>query len=163
MSWYRKRETIRIEDEAYCLLGIFEVNMPLIYGEGRRAFRRLQEEIAKRSNDLTLFAHNSKLDAATKRTELLAVSPRDFLPTFGRMDEEYNVVSNGIRFSEPVSLYQICIVAATETQSATTVHALWIGSNEQHHLLYLILQKFAPGKFSRHSNFPEIYFARGAA
>ncbi|KAM7210508.1 hypothetical protein V8F06_014108, partial [Rhypophila decipiens] len=45
MYWASHRQTTRIEDEAYCLMGIFEVNMPLIYGEGRRAFQRLQEAI----------------------------------------------------------------------------------------------------------------------
>ncbi len=45
MSWASKRETTRTEDMAYCLLGIFGVNMPLLYGEGKNAFRRLQREI----------------------------------------------------------------------------------------------------------------------
>ncbi|AEO64635.1 uncharacterized protein THITE_2142492 [Thermothielavioides terrestris NRRL 8126] len=56
MSWAAGRETTRLEDTAYCLLGIFDVNMPLIYGEGSKAFRRLQEEIIRQSNDLTIFA-----------------------------------------------------------------------------------------------------------
>ncbi|KAJ2975956.1 hypothetical protein NUW58_g8212 [Xylaria curta] len=56
MSWASKRKTTRIEDEAYCLLGLFGVSMPLIYGEGRKAFRRLQEEIIKQSDDETIFA-----------------------------------------------------------------------------------------------------------
>ncbi|KAH7083876.1 hypothetical protein FB567DRAFT_425731, partial [Paraphoma chrysanthemicola] len=56
MSWAAQRQTTRLEDLAYCLLGIFEVNMPLIYGEDLRAFRRLQEELIKRNNDLTVFA-----------------------------------------------------------------------------------------------------------
>ncbi|KAK5734988.1 hypothetical protein LTR17_008477 [Elasticomyces elasticus] len=38
MSWAARRVTARPEDEAYCLLGIFDVNLPLIYGEGGRAF-----------------------------------------------------------------------------------------------------------------------------
>jgi hypothetical protein len=42
MSWAADRETTRGEDLAYCLLGIFQVNMPLLYGEGERAFLRLQ-------------------------------------------------------------------------------------------------------------------------
>jgi hypothetical protein len=42
MTWASRRSTTREEDMAYCLLGIFEVNMPLLYGEGRRAFIRLQ-------------------------------------------------------------------------------------------------------------------------
>lgn len=57
MAWAAGRRTTRIEDAAYCLLGIFNVNMPLIYGEGYKAFQRLQEEIAmKMSGDMTLFA-----------------------------------------------------------------------------------------------------------
>jgi hypothetical protein len=48
LSWAAKRETTRKEDKAYSLLGIFDVYMPLIYGEGRdSAFRRLREEIDK--------------------------------------------------------------------------------------------------------------------
>jgi hypothetical protein len=56
MSWAARRKTTRTEDTAYCLLGIFEVNMPLLYGEGDRAFLRLQEEIMKVHGDLSLFA-----------------------------------------------------------------------------------------------------------
>jgi hypothetical protein len=59
MSWAACRQTTRVEDIGYCLLGIFDVNMPLIYGEGIKAFRRLQEEIVKRNNDLTIFAWES--------------------------------------------------------------------------------------------------------
>jgi hypothetical protein len=51
MSWASSRKTTRTEDLAYCLLGIFDVNMPLLYGEGKKAFRRLQEEIIKVSVD----------------------------------------------------------------------------------------------------------------
>jgi len=56
MSWASKRQTSRKEDTAYSLLGIFGVNMPLLYGEGEKAFRRLQEEIMKISHDQSLFA-----------------------------------------------------------------------------------------------------------
>jgi hypothetical protein len=56
MSWAAYRETTRVEDVAYCLMGIFGVNMPLLYGEGTKAFIRLQEEIIKDSEDQSLFA-----------------------------------------------------------------------------------------------------------
>ncbi|KAI0430149.1 hypothetical protein F5Y09DRAFT_238235 [Xylaria sp. FL1042] len=57
MSWAARRTTFREEDEAYCLLGIFNVNMPLIYGEGVKAFRRLQETLAREyPKDHSLFA-----------------------------------------------------------------------------------------------------------
>ncbi|KAF4807495.1 Vegetative incompatibility protein HET-E-1 [Colletotrichum siamense] len=56
MSWASGRETTRPEDLAYCLLGIFGVNMPMLYGEGKRAFLRLQQEIIKTTKDLSIFA-----------------------------------------------------------------------------------------------------------
>jgi hypothetical protein len=50
MSWATTRQTTREEDKAYSLLGIFDVYMPLIYGEGSEyAFKRLREEISKPS------------------------------------------------------------------------------------------------------------------
>lgn len=54
MSWIAGRETTREEDVAYCLLGLFDINMPLLYREGRKAFTRLQEEIIKQSTDHSL-------------------------------------------------------------------------------------------------------------
>lgn len=51
MAWASGRETRRVEDQAYCLLGIFDVSMPMLYGEGKRAFTRLQEEIMKNNSD----------------------------------------------------------------------------------------------------------------
>ncbi|KAH9940409.1 HET-domain-containing protein [Epithele typhae] len=56
MSWAARRKTTRIEDEAYCLFGLFGINMPTLYGEGHRAFFRLQEEILKSSTDMSLLA-----------------------------------------------------------------------------------------------------------
>lgn len=55
MSWAAKRCTSRREDSAYCLLGLFSINMPLLYGEGDRAFLRLQEEIIRVSDDHSVF------------------------------------------------------------------------------------------------------------
>jgi hypothetical protein len=56
MSWVYRKETIVKEDQAYCLLGLFDVNMPLLYGEGSSAFTRLQIEIANRTDDDSIFA-----------------------------------------------------------------------------------------------------------
>jgi hypothetical protein len=47
MSWAANRKTTRTEDKAYCLFGIFNIHIPLIYGEGDKAFNRLEEEINK--------------------------------------------------------------------------------------------------------------------
>ncbi|KAF3058392.1 Vegetative incompatibility protein HET-E-1 [Daldinia childiae] len=51
LAWAANRKTTRVEDMAYSLLGLLEVNMPLLYGEGDKAFLRLQEEIIKSRND----------------------------------------------------------------------------------------------------------------
>lgn len=72
MSWASKRNTTRLEDEAYCLLGLFDINMPLLYDEGSKAFNRLQEEILKVSSDQTIFAWNGP------ERQLLAPSPANF-------------------------------------------------------------------------------------
>ena len=56
LSWAANRETTRVEDRAYSLLGIFNINMPTLYGEGELAFRRLQEEIVRRVPDQSIFA-----------------------------------------------------------------------------------------------------------
>jgi len=63
MSWASDRKTSRIEDAAYCLLGIFDVNIPLIYGEGPKAFRRLQEAIMVSTYDQSLFAWGQFVDS----------------------------------------------------------------------------------------------------
>jgi hypothetical protein len=54
MSWPSKRETTRVVDMAYCLLDIFNVNMPLLYGEGDKAFTHVQEEFLKTQHDHSL-------------------------------------------------------------------------------------------------------------
>lgn len=66
MAWASKRNTTRMEDEAYSLMGLFDISMPVIYGEGRQAFVRLQQEIMKGTFDTTLFAWGSYLDSNLK-------------------------------------------------------------------------------------------------
>ncbi|KAF2092401.1 HET-domain-containing protein, partial [Rhizodiscina lignyota] len=56
MSWAASRECTRKEDEAYCLIGIFQLSMPPLYGEGSHAFRRLQQLISNYSIDQSIFA-----------------------------------------------------------------------------------------------------------
>ncbi|KAK3400830.1 hypothetical protein B0T20DRAFT_405325 [Sordaria brevicollis] len=83
MSWASSRVTTRPEDMAYCLLGIFDVQIPLLYGEGDKAFTRLQEEIVKETNDFSLFAWRITGDEEgsgqhQKHWGILAPSPREF-------------------------------------------------------------------------------------
>ncbi|KAF4838825.1 Vegetative incompatibility protein HET-E-1 [Colletotrichum tropicale] len=78
MSWAACRKSSTPEDIAYSLLGLFDVYMPVIFGEGKdRAFRRLQEEIVKHNNDSSLFAWTSDDDKYCRG--LFASSPDEFL------------------------------------------------------------------------------------
>lgn len=81
MSWASKRVTTRSGDMAYCLLGIFNVNMPLLYGEGKRAFIRLQEEIMRSSNDSSIFAWADNDLIHESSCGLLATMPAAFSST----------------------------------------------------------------------------------
>jgi hypothetical protein len=107
MSWASHRTTTRVEDEAYCLLGIFGINMPLLYGEGKRAFLRLQEEIIRRSTDQSLLAWGDERQGSS--IEILADSPRRFRRV-DYFDEQchlfhrpYAVTNNGLQMYATLS------------------------------------------------------------
>jgi hypothetical protein len=75
IHWVSGRQTSREEDLAYCMLGIFDVNMTLIYGEGmEKAFNRLQEQILRNSDDQSLFAWSKG-----NQESLLATDPTCFI------------------------------------------------------------------------------------
>ncbi|KAH8156519.1 hypothetical protein CIB48_g11729 [Xylaria polymorpha] len=94
MAWASQRQTTRIEDIAYCLLGLFDVNMPLIYGEGLKAFRRLQEEIIRQGIDPTLFAWQSgEPRLHGPYSSLLASSPAEFRESHNITPYEYGPIS----------------------------------------------------------------------
>jgi hypothetical protein len=92
MSWASQRETTRLEDTAYCLMGLFDVNMPLLYGEGEKAFNRLQEEIMKISSDHSLFAWRLNNHSSQTGLGLLAPSPSEFSfsSQIAQAGKEYN-------------------------------------------------------------------------
>ncbi|KAI1400907.1 HET-domain-containing protein [Hypoxylon fuscum] len=78
MSWAADRQTGREEDIAYCLIGIFNINMPLLYGEGSKAFARLQREIIKVSDDQSILAWDLRHPDTASLTTALAPSPAEF-------------------------------------------------------------------------------------
>lgn len=119
MSWAAMRQTTRIEDEAYCLLGIFDINLPLLYGEGRKAYQRLQEEIIRASATVDHsilawkipdawsiwsfdhFDENSPVEAST----LLAPSPwcfrdaQDIISWANPQAETFEITKTGLRIT----------------------------------------------------------------
>ncbi|KAI8624100.1 HET-domain-containing protein [Xylariaceae sp. FL1651] len=105
MSWAASRETTRPEDMAYCLMGIFSVNMPMLYGEGEeKAFLRLQEEIMKQSDDQSLFGWVDPTAAPDALHGLLATSPSMFLSSHSILPYEdweprtpYAMTNRGLR------------------------------------------------------------------
>jgi hypothetical protein len=104
LSWAARRQTTRIEDQAYCLLGLLDINMTLIYGEGEKAFRRLQDELIKKSADGSLFLWSRRMNAG-----ILAPSPSDFSPC-GRIiqtqidgiSHSWEMTHRGLRLTLPV-------------------------------------------------------------
>ncbi|CAH0050236.1 unnamed protein product [Clonostachys solani] len=98
MSWASHRETTRVEDKAYSLLGLFDINMPMIYGEGPRAFIRLQEEILRMTTDLSIFAWRSAPNSSSYRG-ILAESPAEF-----RLCGSIELNTDQFRFRDEISL-----------------------------------------------------------
>ncbi|KAI0325303.1 HET-domain-containing protein [Cubamyces sp. BRFM 1775] len=120
MSWAAGRKTTRPEDRAYSLMGIFGVNMPILYGEGSaKAFRRLQLEIIQESFDHSIFAWGSRdrisnpppwrLDQCTPAGDnranewrgcaLLAKSPDDFQHSADLRGESLTTLTDTLRLS----------------------------------------------------------------
>ncbi len=88
MLWAAWRETTRGEDMAYCLMGLFDVNMPLLYGEGMaKAFARLQMAIVQSTGDLSIFAWVDDRVPCPEFAGLLAESPRQFA-TCGHIEKD---------------------------------------------------------------------------
>lgn len=121
MSWFAGGETTVPEDTAYCLLGLFGVNMPLLYGEGKEgAFRRLQEEIMRYSDDHFLFAWKT---AAVRPlgSGLLAESPSffqetgDYVHRSSRQNNRpFQVTNKGISIDLYLQQYQGVYIASVE-------------------------------------------------
>lgn len=105
MRWAARRKTTRVEDMAYSLMGIFGVHMPIMYGEGKDAFIRLQKEILRNSDDPSIFAWTSPHDYNDQIRGLLADSPAWFAgaESFQQSDsldassDEWQDTNRGIR------------------------------------------------------------------
>ena len=146
MSWASHRTTKRPEDQAYCLFGLFDVNMPLLYGEGaRKAFMRLQEEIIKDSPDMSIFAWTS---TDLGHVGMLAPSPLYFCDLKGYVfcddramyASEHTITNRGLQMLTTLGF-----------DSATGVHVLWtsIWHPEKNSFKILLLRQIGINKFVR--------------
>lgn len=107
MAWAAFRETSREEDRAYSLMGVFDVNMPMLYGEGSKAFTRLQEEIVRNSTDHSILAWTGW--EAPHYHMLFSPSPYGFRFAHdirswdnAGIDESYLLSNKGLRISLPI-------------------------------------------------------------
>ncbi|KAL4072666.1 heterokaryon incompatibility protein-domain-containing protein [Scleroderma yunnanense] len=100
MSWAANRKTTRVEDRAYSLLGLLDVNMPMLYGEGKKAFQRLQLEIIRMSNDQSVFAWGFK--GENERTgSILADDPSFFWNCDDMKPMDYNEFIRSLKGDAP--------------------------------------------------------------
>jgi ankyrin repeat protein len=145
MSWAADRVATRKEDGAYSLMGIFAINMPLLYGEGDRAFYRLQEEIMRLLDDHSLFAW--KVTGA--RGGLLAPTPAafkdsgDIIPwnPFTPYNSPYTITNKGVHMEAPF------IAQDTSGRGLCILHCTTIGTRDKLiavHLrdVYLTMEQF---------------------
>ncbi|KAI0157322.1 HET-domain-containing protein [Xylariaceae sp. FL1272] len=123
MSWAARRTTTRIEDRAYSLMGLFDVNMPMIYGERERAFIRLQEHIMSKSADESIFSWDfDPPDYYTKNTDdlcfgLLATSPSCFAECGGDVylgkSRGFHISQLGLSISLPATVQSLGVFQAS--------------------------------------------------
>ncbi|KAK3115200.1 hypothetical protein LTR53_005704 [Teratosphaeriaceae sp. CCFEE 6253] len=110
MSWAAGRQASRVEDIAYSLLGIFDVNLTMLYGEGNKAFTRLQEEIMRISTDHSIFTWwRDDDDGNAGPRGVLASSPAAFsgCGTIGRLSGllpgAFQLTNRGLEIPLPVA------------------------------------------------------------
>jgi hypothetical protein len=96
MSWASRRKTTRVEDMTYALLGIFNINVPMLYGEGHKAFYRVQEEIIRRSGDYSIFAWGLSDEEQSSRDSSLS-------NTLRRISTDTNVRGYSILAASPMA------------------------------------------------------------
>jgi hypothetical protein len=106
-SWVSWRNTTRVEDMAYCLLGLVDINMAMLYGEGPKAFYRLQLELLKKTNEHTIFAWRASTKDSHRMTGLLCPWPSFFRKSAQILarregnDAEHEMTNRGLRMRLP--------------------------------------------------------------
>ncbi|SPJ70740.1 probable beta transducin-like protein [Fusarium torulosum] len=137
MSWASSRVTTRKEDAAYCLLGLFNLNMPMLYGEGDKAFSRLQQAIIRQSKDQSLLLWRTGPSDTPQRHSpgCLAPSPGLFKEpvriigrrVFNRVDRRYEADFMGNM--APMELTDTAINTSLWICPCTVGHSrkLWLG------------------------------------
>ena len=177
MSWMVGRKTFKDEDVVYSMLGIFDVNMNTIYGEGKdKAFNRLQKKLAKefanKDDDQTLYAwqpsqplHPNRPEDTVKGTRIRPMkSTKDGLSMYASDYADYVFKgSKGIVSAPQISSNEVQVKDTTiksliwevsdlkEIFIAVLASRPEAGSESQ---LAVVLQKHASGGYVRHNTAP---------
>lgn len=164
MAWASARQTTKVEDRAYSLLGLFGVNMTTIYGEGERAFVRLQQEIMRQSSDHTIFAWEGVMPYESPESRyfgFLASSPDQFAKSsnittipnsqysndwhFENRIAEFHGTNAGLRIELPLLHVSNSVFVA----ALACKRQLPIRGSTQYHTVGLILVRDATSRYLR--------------
>ncbi|SPJ86976.1 uncharacterized protein FTOL_12001 [Fusarium torulosum] len=182
MSWASGRSTTRIEDQAYSLLGLFDISMPLVYGEGFEAFTRLLGKIIQKHADHSFFASllqyvdflpRSPVEFCNSQTVVVNTSPqlqRHYTPP----DHSYpfNLTNTGLQITLPIvptlvphfvfGVLDCWDIETASTRTTRNVSRIWIpllrkGTGEmQQYTRLLWPHTFFPVKMPRITSIMEI-------
>ncbi|RFU78492.1 het domain-containing [Trichoderma arundinaceum] len=187
LSWASRRSTTRLEDQAYSLIGLFDITMPLLYGEGHDAFTRFLSEIISKYPDHSFFA------SQLRYVDFLPRSPKEFCNSHNvvignspQLQRHYMPVSHSYPFQMTNTGLQITLpIVPTlvphfafgvldcweydmeSTQATRTVSRLWIPLLQKdhpglrHYSRLLWPQIFSPVKLIRKHRFMQATQADG--
>jgi hypothetical protein len=144
MSWLSRRKTTRVEDMAYCMMGLFGVNMPPLYGEGWGAFARLQLEILNKSDDESIFAWEPYYEH--DNPSLLAARPFSFsqsgnVRAFDWISDRpcFSMTNKGLRL-------QLLLLELSGGEFLAPLNCKW---NDSEHCLAICLERKKKNYFRR--------------
>ncbi|KAM0232612.1 hypothetical protein ACHAPO_007769 [Fusarium lateritium] len=166
LSWAANRQTTRIEDMAYCLLGICNINMPMLYGEGENAFRRLQEEIIRTTYDLSLLAWTPPFSTSEEYCGFLTTSVKHFASCSkmysvanSLLDEgEMSISNKGLRLRVRVYLLDYSELSYPGLEDITYRYVLELdcmAPGYEGEFLTIPMRKIGPNAFVRARGFEE--------
>jgi hypothetical protein len=144
MAWAKGRQTKREEDGAYCLLGIFDIHMSLIYGEGRtKALARLQNKIEKSlKNKRQSPVPPTGLEGSVREHQLRAAEQRvlDSLQ-FPKIQERRHQIHEAHR-----ETYRWILQPPTDQNQQWDSFSDWLSSPTESRNIYWIYGKPGSGK-----------------
>jgi hypothetical protein len=152
MSWAAKRTTSRVEDVAYSLLGLFDIHMPMLYGERQNAFLRLQEEIIRKSPDDSIFAWTAENGSCSTYRGLFARSPSEFEHSHLVLQGNGTFASSNMGLRVEMDIFHVVSHPEDDNLFLGRLSALWSKDtswNSGRKQIAIVLRMTEPQKFAR--------------